>query len=69
MNHRCVTSDERKLALPFHIDLKVAMTDADGALIVQHYIGANRRDMLSPSPDIDRSWRTVATFDHDAHSI
>jgi hypothetical protein len=61
--HRTAPPSKGPLALPFHIDLKVAMTDADDNLILQHYIGANRRDMLSTAPDVDQSWRTVATFE------
>lgn len=62
--HRTALGDG--YGMPFHIDLEVELVADNGEMILQHYIGTNSRAMLSPDPNADRSWRTVAVFEAPA---
>ena len=48
---------------PWQIDMRVAMRTDDGTAIVQHYMGAIARELVSIEPDADRSWRTTAIYE------
>lgn len=48
---------------PWQIDMRVALRTDDGTAIIQHYMGAISRDLVSPAADADRSWRTTAIYE------
>lgn len=50
-------------SFPWQIDMRVAMRATSGDIVVQQYIGALPSCIISPEPDADRSWRTVAVFE------
>ena len=64
--HRTGLHSAEGMGFPFHIDLTVGLVAEDGATIFQSYIGTNSRELVNRSPDIDRSWRTIAMFEAPA---
>ena len=48
---------------PWQIDMRVAMHTDDGTAIIQQYMGAISRDIVSPAANADRSWRTTAIYE------
>ena len=50
-------------SFPWHIDMRVAIRSGEGIGIVQQYMGAISRGLVSPDPQADHSWRTIAIYE------